>query len=127
MGEATVRLTRGLHCRVDRGPNWLFIKLDPAHAVTHSPAEARRWVDKMWDICTRHFTYRLVVELDDLEDMSDDLVMHLKGLSDRLAEHGGALRVCGARSKCERKLAGNHFGFALRNHQNRAAAVLGAK
>ncbi|TWT31019.1 hypothetical protein KOR34_43930 [Posidoniimonas corsicana] len=111
----------GQHCRIDRGPNWLFVRLPKTSAG--SPTE--HLVDEMWEICSRHFTYRLVVELDDLQAMPEQLASQLDELRSKLTAQGGALRLCGANTKCEQTLSGSHFALPLKNHANRTAAVQG--
>ncbi|TWT85829.1 hypothetical protein Pla123a_06360 [Posidoniimonas polymericola] len=113
--------TLGQHCRIDRGPNWLFVRLPDLK----SDAATDHLVDEMWEICSRHFTYRLVVELDDLKKMPKPLTAQLDELRDKLHAQGGSLRLCGANSDCEQTLSGAHFAMPLRSHASRSAAVQG--
>ena len=48
----------GLELNVDRGPNWLFVKLRTREAPQ---AEVPQIADKLWSISSRHFIYRLVL------------------------------------------------------------------
>ena len=43
---------------VDRGPDWLFVRLRPG---TQDPGDM---ADKLWKLADRHFVYRLVLEMD---------------------------------------------------------------
>jgi anti-anti-sigma regulatory factor len=43
----------------------------------------------------QHFTYRLVLELDQVPLLSGDLVEQLSQLHGRIEEHGGLMRLCG--------------------------------
>jgi hypothetical protein len=123
MGGTTTKRAENLRYRVDRGPNWLFIKLLPGQ----TEAQTRQWVDELWDVCNRHFTYRLVLELEDLDDVSTAVTRRLEKLRERLVAHDGALRLCGANINCAKSLSGSHYAMNLKNHPNRAVAVLGAK
>lgn len=123
--QADPPATQGLCCDVTRGPNWLFVKLHPAHASAATSESAARWRSELYDICRKHFTYRLVVEMHEVDQLSTDMASELDALRRELAEHEGALRVCGMRPHCEESLRGSHLGAALRNHQTRESAVLG--
>jgi hypothetical protein len=112
----------GLELNVDRGPNWLFVKLrskdDPGDAVPQI-------ADKLWSISSRHFIYRLVLELEDLEEMPSGMMSQLVLLQSRLAQCGGALRICGLSQECEEAMQSCHLDSALPNHSSREAAVMG--
>jgi anti-anti-sigma regulatory factor len=113
----------GLEFNVDRGPNWLFVKLKTRNA----PAGAIPQIaDKLWSISTRHFIYRLVLELDDLDKMPDGLMGQLIQLQSRLAQCDGALRICGLSPECEETLHDCQLDSALQNHASREAAVMGS-
>lgn len=104
-------------CEVDRGPNWLFVKLFPPAL----PAEQDELADNVWAIASRHFVYRLVVEMDLFDSLSSQTIDQLLELQSRLEAHGGALRVCGLSCECLERLE-----QPLHSHATRAAAVLGA-
>ena len=64
-------VTEGLDLDVDRGPNWLFVKLQPSRrAVLESPHVA----DEVWSISKRHFIYRLVLDLEQLESFPEGMM-----------------------------------------------------
>ena len=112
----------GLELNVDRGPNWLFVKLrSKEEAVPAVPQIA----DKLWSISSRHFIYRLVLELEDLEEMPSGMMGQLVLLQSRLAQCGGALRICGLSPECEEALQSCQLDSALPNHASREAAVMG--
>jgi anti-anti-sigma factor len=112
----------GLELNVDRGPNWLFVKLK-----TKSDAQQNvpRIADKLWSISSRHFIYRLVLELDDLENMPRGMMGELVMLQERLSQCGGALRICGLSPECEEALHSCQLDSALPNHASREQAVMG--
>ena len=113
----------GLELNVDRGPNWLFVKLrskdDPGEAVPQI-------ADKLWSISSRHFIYRLVLELEDLEELPSGMMGQLVMLQERLSQCGGALRICGLSPECEESLQSYHMDSALPNHASREEAVMGS-
>ena len=118
-----VHVVDGLEMIVDRGPNWLFVKLRPnkdSRAVVPQVAE------KLWSIASRHFIYRLVLELDELKDLSPGMMSQLIMLQQRLRQCGGALRICGLSADCEESLHSFKLSGALQNHASRAEAVMGS-
>ncbi len=104
---------------VHRGPNWLFVRLTNEQA-----AEPQELIEELRDICAKHFIYRLVLELDQLEGISDRLGRRLAELDQRLASRGGALRLCCLNAACEQQLRECRLSRPLHNHQNRHDAVL---
>lgn len=108
---------------VERGPNWLFVKLRPhGKPLDRVPQIA----DKLWAIASRHFIYRLVLELDELETMPSELMAQLVLLQERLSQCDGALRICGLSPDCEVTLTDCQVNSALPNHSTRAEAVMGS-
>ena len=45
---------------VDRGPDWLIVKIQP---TTESEYATEELADQLWAILVQHFTYRLVLEM----------------------------------------------------------------
>lgn len=113
----------GLELNVDRGPNWLFVKL---RAKDEAPKSVPQIADKLWSISSRHFIYRLVLELDDLREMPSGMMGELAQLQSRLSQCGGALRICGLSPECEEALHDCQLDSALPNHASREAAVMGS-
>lgn len=113
---------QGFKLDVDRGPNWLFIKLRPQR---HFAQDIPHVADELWGIASRHFIYRVVLELDELRQLPVDLVDQLVILQERLAQCDGSLRVCGLPADCARKLRENQLDAALPNYATRQAALLG--
>jgi len=117
-----VHVIDGLELNVDRGPNWLFVKLRDKKT---SRAKVPQIAEKLWSISSRHFIYRLVVELDELENVPSSWMEELAELQQRLAECGGALRLCGMSPECEETVS-NQLEGTLTNHATRAEAVMGS-
>jgi anti-anti-sigma regulatory factor len=119
-----VHVVDGLEMDVDRGPNWLFVKL---RAKKKRPLiEVPQIAEKLWSISSRHFIYRLVLELEELEDLPSGVMGQLVLLQQRLAQCGGALRICGLSPECEETLQSYHLDNALPNHTSREQAVMGS-
>jgi anti-anti-sigma regulatory factor len=119
-----VHVVDGLEMDVDRGPNWLFVKL---RAKEKDPLnEVPQIAEKLWSISTRHFIYRLVLELEELEELPSGMMTQLVELQKRLAQCGGALRICGLSPECEESLHSFQLDCALPNHPSREKAVMGS-
>lgn len=114
----------GLELNVDRGPNWLFVKL---RSRANERAVMPQIADKLWSISSRHFIYRVVLELEDLDEMPRGMMSQLVLLQERLSQCGGALRICGLSPECEESMHSCHLDSALPNHVSREAAVMGSE
>jgi hypothetical protein len=118
-----IHVVDGLELNVDRGPNWLFVKL---RAKNKRLTEFPQLADKLWSISSRHFIYRLVLELEELEELRSGLMSQLVLLQERLSQCGGALRICGLSPGCEETLHTYNLDTALPNHATRTEAVMGS-
>jgi hypothetical protein len=119
----SVYVADGLKMDVERGPNWLFVKLR-SHGTPLD--KVPQIAEKLWSIASRHFIYRLVLELDELETMPSDLMGQLVLLQERLAQCDGALRICGLSAECEETMNDRQMETALPNHTTRTEAVMGS-
>jgi anti-sigma B factor antagonist len=112
----------GFKLSVDRGPNWLFVKLRPKRRFAEDVPQI---ADELWSIATRHFIYRVVLELEELGRMPAELTEQLVILQERLMQCGGSLRICGLPADCVEELCDSHLDVALPNFATRQDAVLG--
>jgi hypothetical protein len=117
-----VSIAGGYELDVDRGPNWLFVKVQPTAKPTK---QASQIADEIWSISSRHFIYRLVLELDQFDTVPEDLIDQILTLQERLAERGGSLKLCGVSPECEGQIHERHLEESLRIHESRVHAVLG--
>ena len=119
----TVHTFDGLKLCVDRGPNWLFVKLRSSGTrINRVPQIA----DGLWSIATRHFVYRIVLELDELDSLPAGMMAQLVLLRERLSQCGGALKICGLSDECIETLHECHLDSALPHYSTRTAAVMGS-
>jgi hypothetical protein len=112
----------GFKLTVDRGPNWLFVKLRPKRRFADDIAHI---ADELWSIASRHFTYRLVLELEELREIPPAMVDQLVGLQERLGNCGGSLRICGRSVGPLQNICEGDFESALPVYGSRQEAVLG--
>lgn len=110
---------------VDRGPNWLFVRVTPGSAKSTLGGLA----NDLRSVVSTHFTYRVVLEMEEFDRLSDEVVEQLDDLRHWLEEHHGALRVCGLRPECAKRFAAycerSAEQASLLSHPSLASAVLG--
>jgi anti-anti-sigma factor len=81
----------GWELDVERGPDWLLVKIRNQDRTSTEPPLA----DGVWDLLERHFTYRVVLELDQLSVLNSHLIGQLVQLYRRIRQHDGVMRICG--------------------------------
>jgi anti-anti-sigma factor len=114
----------GCELEVERGPDCLLVRvadLDPVDPDTSPLAE------RVWDVLRQHFTYRLVLELDQIRLLTSRLVAQLVQLHRRIEEHGGAMRLCGLSPHNRQVLRTCRLEHRLMPYQDRQEAVMGCE
>ncbi len=106
---------------VERGPDWLFIRLNAAPPAKGS---VRTLADSIWNLAEQHFVYRVVLECDDVRRFGRSDVEELADLRDRLDAHGGVIRLCGLSPSCVGAIEDCGMGQALPHYDGREDAVL---
>ncbi len=109
MGGNIEKGAGGLRLRVDRGPNWLFVQVPSGKSGLDAPNLA----EELWNTCVRHLTYRIVLELEDPQNLPGEADGQLDLLRDRLATLGGALRLCGPGDDPHLTLSGTHYAIKV--------------
>jgi anti-anti-sigma factor len=106
--------------KVDRGPDWLFVRLNPG---TGDPSDV---AERLWSAASRHFIYRIVLEMDQVDLMPSRLMGQLVMLQKRVLQHEGALRLTGLSASCAEALHLCRLDQALPTFASRDDAVRGA-
>ncbi len=109
----------GTVMKIDRGPDWLIVKLHP----TDEPYD--NMADRLWSLLNQHFVYRLVLEMDYVDFLPSQLIGQLVMLHKRVLKHGGALRLCGLSSECIEALHICRLDQALPHFASRNEAIRG--
>lgn len=122
MAETLLPADMEIELDVERGPNWLLVKLHPGR---DAGIPAPHVADELWKLVSRSFTYRLVLEMEELEHLPCGMTDQLAQLRERLAEHGGSLRLCGLSQEGEVELSESQLAKSCPNHRDRVAAVWG--
>jgi len=109
---------------VERGPGWLIVRPipnDPSAAQSFDLAQA------VWSLLQQQFTYRLVLEMDRVEQLCEPLVEEIVLLQKWIDQQGGVLRVCGLNPACQRALQETQLRSRLGDYRTRAEAILGPR
>ena len=115
-------MSRGWELDVQRGPDWLLVKVKgPLGAGSGSLPLA----EKLWDLLQRHFTYRLCLELDQIELLDSHLIGQLVKLYKRISEHDGVMRLCGLSPYNLQVMESCRLDDRFRSYHDREEAVLG--
>jgi anti-anti-sigma regulatory factor len=112
----------GCDLDVERGPGWLLVRVrnfDAAESDEPSLAE------RVWSLLQQHFTYRVVLELDDLQVLNSYLVGQLIQLHRWIEERDGVMRVCGLSPYNRQVLHASHLDDRLLPYGDRQEAVMG--
>ena len=71
----------------------------------------------------QHFTYRVVLELDQVRLLTSPLISQLLRLHGQIDEHGGVMRVCGLSPENCEVLHTCRLDDRLTPYENRHAAI----
>jgi anti-anti-sigma regulatory factor len=111
--------TGGSGLAVERGPDWLLVRLRKLDLTDAPPL-----VDQLWSLLQQHFTYRMVLELDDVQ-LTDDMIEQFAQLYRRIEAHDGVLRLCGVSPGSRQVLHASHLDERLLPYGDRQEAVWG--
>lgn len=104
---------------VERGPDWLFVKLNGVDESADAELAGR-----IWRLLEEHFTYRAVLEMDEVERLNSSLLGQLVHLHKRVSTHGGVLRLCGLSDENQRVLSASRLAERFPQFSDRRSAVL---
>ena len=105
---------------VDRGPDWLLVKVKGHHSDRTVPLS-----EAVWQLLQRHLTYRVVLELDQIEVLDSHLIGQLIELYKRIRSHDGVMRLCGLSAYNRQVLHVCHLDDRLTPYSDREEAVMG--
>jgi anti-anti-sigma factor len=112
----------GWNLEVERGPDWLFVCPNPPEAVDDDVL-----AEQVWSMLDRHMVYRVVLELNRIEQLSSRFIAQLVKLRKRIIEHGGVMRLCGLNQVGGEALKVSRLQEYLPTYNSRADAVLGPR
>lgn len=109
---------------LDRGPDWLFVRLRPPREGDTSEIPL---ADMIWKKLEQSFCYRLVLELDDMRLLRSWMIGELVRLHKRIIKQGGTLRLCGLSATNEEALRSCRLLDRFPAFENRHDAVMGCR
>lgn len=106
---------------VERGPDWLFVRpsAPPEGGDDSSLAES------IWSTLEQHFTYRVVVECDELGRFTSAMIAQLLLLHRRIRAQRGLLRLVGLSTANQELLRQCRIDGFFPHFGDRSQAVLG--
>lgn len=117
-----LKLSSGWLADVERGPDWLFVRLKKTARDTLANGML---ADSLTALMEQNFAHRLVVELDDLASLPSNTVGQLATLYKRISADGGLMRVCGATGSVRETLKSAQLDTCFPEYATRKEAVMG--
>jgi len=114
--------TKGCDLDLSRGPGWLFIRVQNFDPDT---PEMEVLADRIWSLLEKHLTYRVVLELNDVELLRSILIAQLVLLQRRILEHDGVIRLSGLSPHNREVLETCRLEERLPAYGDRVEAVMG--
>jgi hypothetical protein len=118
----TLDISPGWTIEVERGPDWLFIRL---HGERSSETEDLDLAEPLWLLMQQHFTNRIALELDDVLVLHGRMISELVRLQERIEAQGGLLRICGLSDSNQQLLRSLDVADRFPQYATREAAVMG--
>jgi anti-anti-sigma factor len=107
---------------IDRGPDWLFIRLCPPAEGGMSEVPLAAGILEKLDLA---FCNRVVLEMDDITFLRSWMVGELVRLHKRLTTRGGMMRICGLSETNRDVLRICRLDDRFPPYRNRTDAVMG--
>ncbi len=108
---------------VDRGPNCLLVKIKGLEDSADTPPLARN----LWSVLEQHLTYRLVLEMDEVDSLDSHLIGQLLALGKRIEDRDGVLRLCGLSERNQQVLETCRLNEHFLAYQDREDAIMGPR
>lgn len=116
-----LEIAQGWTMEVNRGPDWLFVKLGrPPEDSQDVPPLA----DAVWTLLEQNLTRRLVLECEDLTLLNSVLIGQLLLLQKRILAQDGMMRVCGLTRQNQEVLSTARLGGKFPHFRTRNEAVM---
>src|SRR5205823_3614865 len=105
---------------IDRGPDWLFIRLSPPnHEPAHSEHIEAPLAERVGKEVGEGFSYRVVVERGGNEYLPSWVIGGVVGPHKRVTTNGGMLRLCGVSKNAETVLRISRLSDRFPAYRNR--------
>ncbi len=114
----------GCEFDVERGPDWLLVRIT---SLDQSEPGSLALADAVWSLLNQHFTYRIVLELDQVGVLNSFVIGQLVALYKRIREHDGVMRLCGLSTYNRQVLHTCRLDERLLPYQDRQDAVMAGR
>lgn len=111
----------GCDLDVERGPDWLFVRV--RNLAPEDPDASL--AERLRRLLQQHFTYRLVLELNEVEVLDSLLIGQLIQLYRWIEQHDGVMRLCGLSARNRQVLHACRLDDRLLPYGDRQEAVMG--
>jgi anti-anti-sigma regulatory factor len=113
----------GYEFDVDRGPDWLWIRI---RSMETGFMPAASLAEQIKELVEKHFIYRLVLELHRVPELSTQFIGELVELDRYILKHEGVLRVCGLSMEGRAMLEICGLDDLCLDYETREEAVVGS-
>jgi anti-anti-sigma factor len=117
-----IAIASGLELDVERGPDWLIVRIQSKEV---GQEDVPPLAEQVWSLLERHFTHRLVLDLDRISVLNSYLIGQLIQLYRKIGEHDGVMRLCGLSAYNRRVLHTCRLDDRFRSYEDRQEAVMG--
>jgi anti-anti-sigma factor len=107
---------------LDRGPDWLFVRLRPP---SHGDTSEVRLAETLWQMMEQSFNQRIVLEMNEVWLLRSWMVGELVKLHKRVVSGGGTLRLCGMNDANQEVLQIARLDDRFPQYRTRGEAVMG--
>ncbi len=117
-----VSLARGWNLDIERGPDWLFVRPRRRGIMA---SKTPPLAEHVWFLLEQNFTYRLVLEMSDIDRLDSYLIGQLAWLQKQIQAHEGMIRICGLSSGNQEILQASKLDSHFAPFRDREEAVMG--
>lgn len=117
-----VEVAPGWTMAFDRGPDWLFARISPP---PHGDSCEIALCDAIWERLEQAFTYRVVVEMEEVPTLHPWMADELAKLYHKVHDHDGVMRLCGLSDNNQCVLDQLQLSQHFPQYRNRSDSVMG--
>ena len=114
----------GWELELDRGPDWLFVRVRPPR---NGDTEVTQLAEAVWRMMDQSFVRRAVLEMDDVWMLRSWMIGELVKLHKRVAAEGGLLRLSGLSDRNQEVLRLCRLDDRFPQFDCRTSAVMGQR
>lgn len=109
----------GWDVAVERGPDWLFLRLERGGGSQVQ----RPLAERLMQIIRVNHAHRVVLEFDGVEPLDDAILDAIAVVGSRVRDQSGLIRVCGLSAGGVRRLESSDQAGDIPHFESRSAAV----